>query len=110
MQDFMEDTVSLKIKQTEVPASVLMYLKKKTGSSLSEIKEKIKNKNYLIVLQHYRFKSLKTINQMRRDLMDFNLDVELFEDGALSDPAYFKNLEARYYEEEKELGLLEEWG
>lgn len=103
MEEYMEDTVSLKIKQTEVPAQVLMYLKKQTGHSLSALQEKIRSRDYLIILRHYRFTSLKTINHMREVLMDSNLSVELYEDGELVDSEYFKNLEETYREDEEEM-------
>lgn len=102
----MKSTISLKIKQTEVPAQALMYLKKQTGHSLSILQEKLRNNDFIITLSYYEFESFDQINQMRTYLIEQKIAVDLYVNNRIVDPEIFRNIEQTHREIEEECETL----
>ena len=96
-----EHTLGLKI-DGEIDAKTIYYIKKETDLSLSEIKQKVKNNDYILESIVGDFPSLQHINRMKRKLSDMGASCRLFQDDEEQTSEFFDNIEQRHIEISKE--------
>lgn len=101
----MEDTVAIKLPVGDVPAKAAMQLKKMTGLSLTEIKQKSAEDDFLIVCDYTDDDGLKLMNRIRREMSKLGIKVRQFEDGEEESPELFDNIEQTHREINAEHGV-----
>ena len=94
----LNETIGIKINTTQVEAKVLMYLKKKTGRSISEIKRTLNEYDYVFQCECCDDEGLHLINQMKLELKSLGADVTLFELGHEVPSNMLDNLEKMHQE------------
>ncbi len=103
-----EFTIGLKIKENEVSAKTLMYLKKETKLGLNELKNKIAKGDYIFLYEASNDKGLWKINSAKRELSKQGATVQLFLNDREEESVFFDNLEKRNREISAEVGLTDE--
>ena len=91
-----EHTIGLKIKEDVVDTKTLMYLKKETLLGVSEIKNKIKEGDYVFLFNATNDKGLYKINAAKNELIKQGINVQLFLDDKEETSTFFDNLENSY--------------
>lgn len=104
----LENTLSIKISATEVPAKACMALKKLTGLSLGEIKSRAANDEFLFVCDYVDDDGLKLINRIKREMKKFDIAVRQFEDGVEKSPELFDNIEKLHGEIDEQYGTFKD--
>lgn len=94
----MDNTLAVKLPVMDVPAKACMALKKLTGLSLGEIKERAPSDDFLYICDYVDDNGLKLTNKMNREMKKHGISVRLFEDGAEKPSDLFENLEALHDE------------
>jgi hypothetical protein len=93
MAENFEHTAGLKIDKSFLSANVLFCIKKTTNMSLSEIKEKIANGDYLLLVDAAELKDLQVVNKLKRELVSLGVTIHLYLDGEEEPSEFFDNIE-----------------
>lgn len=89
----MENTLAIKLPVGDIPAKACMVIKKMTGLSLAEIKEKAAKDEFIFVCDYVDDDGLKLINEMKRELKKLGIIARQYEDGVEKPSELFDNLE-----------------
>ncbi len=100
-----EHTIGLKIQEREIDARNIMFLKKETKLSISDLKEHIASGDYILKYRLGDTKGLRHINVLKKELKDRGLTVELYEDDKEEESYIFDNLEEMDSEICRQVGL-----
>ena len=101
-------TLGMKLPIRVVPAEVLMAIKKETGMSLSEIKRRISEDEYIFECPVVDDDGLRFMNRFKRVLSErFGIVPRLFEGDREEPSESFDNLEALHRENERQMGYEE---
>lgn len=103
-----EHKLGLKIKEKNIDATTIMFLKKETNLSISEIKKRVSAGDYLLEYGLGDDKGLHHINTIKKDLANIGLTVRLFEDDKERKSNFFDNLEEMHKQIALETGLTDE--
>ena len=68
-----EHTIGLKIQEREIDARNIMFLKKETKLSISDLKEHIASGDYILKYRLGDTKGLRHINVLKKELKGFNI-------------------------------------
>lgn len=94
----MNNTLAIKIVATDIPAKACMALKKLTGLSLGEIKDRVENNEFLFVCDYVDDDGLKLINKIKREMKKHGISVKQYEDGEEKSSELFDNIEKLHKE------------
>lgn len=94
----MDITIGIKLPVGNVSAKACMAIKKMTGLSLGEIKQRAAADEYIVECPVADNDGLKLINEIKREMKKQGITTRLFEDGREEDPDLFDNLESLYEE------------
>ena len=103
-----EHTIGLKIKEREVDAKNLMFLKEEAHQSISEIKNRIATGDYIVEYGFGDDKGLHHINVLKKELARRGLTVLLYEDDEEQESYLFDNLEESHRQTAYDVGLTDE--
>ncbi len=98
----------LKIAEREVDAKTLMYLKKETSLSLSDIKDRLKRGDYILLYELDNDKGLHHINVLKKELAKRGFTALLFENDEEEESYLFDNLEETYRQISDQCDLIRE--
>lgn len=93
-----EHTLGLKVSDQDLEPKALYCIKKATNLSLSEIKKKISEGDYLQLTEAGEIEELQNINRLKRELAKFGIAVKLYQDDEEESYEYFDNIEKRTIE------------
>ncbi len=103
-----QHTIGLKIKERDVDAKNLMFLKKEANLSVSDTKNRIANGDYILQYGFGDDKGLHHINILKRELAERGLTVLLFEDDKEQSSPLFDNLEELHKQISNDVGLSDD--
>ena len=103
-----EHTIGLKIKEKEVDAKNLMFLKEEAHQSFREIKNRIATGDYIVEYSFGDDKGLHHINVLKKELARRGLTVLLYEDDEEQESYLFDNLEESHRQTAYDVGLTDE--
>ena len=103
-----EHTIGLKIKEKEVDAKNLMFLKEEAHQSISEIRNRIATGDYIVEYGFGDDKGLHHINVLKKELARRGLTVLLYEDDEEQESYLFDNLEESHRQTAYDVGLTDE--
>ena len=104
----MNNTLAIKLPIMDVPAKACMSLKKLTGFSLGEIKNKAVNDDYLFICDYLDDDGLRLMNKIKREMKKLGIDVRRFEDGVEKSHALFDSIEKLHKEIDDQYGTYED--
>lgn len=102
------DSISLVVNTNKLSAKMLMYLKKETGMSPTELSKKVANHVPLFNWDITNYRSLTTMNRIYRFLESAGLSSNVYLDSKLESIDFFENFAITSLETGLELGLTEE--
>ncbi|MGN0045807.1 MAG: hypothetical protein ACI37P_00580 [Eggerthellaceae bacterium] len=94
----MEIAIGIKLASREVPAKACMTIKKHTGLSLSEIKQRATSRNYIFQCPVSDDDGLHLINSLKEELKKLGVETELYEAEHEVQSELFDNLEQLHKE------------
>jgi hypothetical protein len=97
-----EHTFGLKIANDKLNAKTLYCIRKATGLSLSDIKQKISDNDYLMLIVAGDTEGIQNINKLRNELTNFNVAIRLYQDDKEKSSEYFDNIEQTWIDIKKE--------
>lgn len=103
-----EHTIGLKVKERAINAQGIMFLKNETKLSISELKKRIENGDYILKFGLGDSKGLRHINVLKKELKDRGLTVKLYEDDKEVESSIFDNLEEMDREICRQVGLTDD--
>ena len=98
----MENSLAIKLPVGTVSAKACMAIKKLTGLSLGEIKEKAANDDFIYVCDYLDDNGLKLMNQIKREMKKLGIEVRQYEDGIEKPSELFDNIEKLHKEIDSE--------
>ncbi len=98
MNEHYKHTLGLKVEPLTVDSKTLYCIKKATGLSLADIKNKISNNDYLLQVDACEIEELQKINRLKRELDNLKVKVALYKDDERKSSEYFDNIENRLIE------------
>ena len=103
-----EHTIGLKIQERAINAQGIMFLKNETKLSISELKKRLDNGDYILKYGLGDSKGLQHINGLKKALKDKGLTVKLYEDDKEVESYIFDNLEEMDREICHQVGLTDD--
>lgn len=95
--------VGIKVKETTFNANIVKIMRRYSDESISDIKKKVINREYLYVCDYIDFDGLATIVEIYNAMKKTNIDVELFEHEEITTIEFLNNLIQSYSETEKQV-------
>ncbi len=90
------DTIGLKIKsKNQIPACIKI-LRKYIELSIGEVKDAISNGDFVFECSYIDEDGINKILNIYRDLIEINVEMELFEHGRLTNITFLENLSNTY--------------
>ncbi len=89
-----EHTLGIKVEES-INAKAVYYIKQQTGLSLTQIKEKIKENDYIFEVIVGDLEGLQKINRMKVELDKLDAICHLFQDDEEKSSQFFDNIEQR---------------
>ena len=97
-----EHTLGIKVEK-ETNAKAIYYIKTQTGLSLSDIKTKIQDEDYIFESIVGDLQGLQKINQMKKKLQELGVEYHLYQDDEEESSEFFDNIEQRGIDTAKEI-------